>query len=198
MLLNIDNTVMILKNFISDKIIIFIIMIFIIILSTLLVNIKGNKKKKNYIYEIKQNDTLLLNQKEISNKEEIQKIAYNLLSNIKVKKMNYDLKAIKSITTDDVYNLYERQINTLKVKKQKNIVQNIKYINSYITKIDSTNNVINLRLIIECYDYVMDSSNNIIKGKYNKKMMQTYEIEILNKNENYLIKKLELLYEREI
>lgn len=198
MLLNIDNTVMILKNFISDKIIIFIIMIFIIILSTLLVNIKGNKKKKNYIYERKQNDTLLLNQKEISNKEEIQKIAYNLLSNIKVKKMNYDLKAIKSITTDDVYDLYERQINTLKVKNQKNIVQNIKYINSYITKIDSTNNVINLRLIIECYDYVMDSSNNIIKGKYNKKMIQTYEIEILNKNENYLIKKLELLYEREI
>lgn len=198
MLLNIDNTVMILKNFISDKIIIFIIMIFIIILSTLLVNIKGNKKKKNYIYERKQNDTLLLNQKEISNKEEIQEIAYNLLSNIKVKKMNYDLKAIKSITTDDVYDLYERQINTLKVQNQKNIVQNIKYINSYITKIDSTNNVINLRLIIECYDYVMDSSNNIIKGKYNKKMIQTYEIEILNKNENYLIKKLELLYEREI
>lgn len=197
MKLNISNMLNIIQNFISDNKIIIIIMVAIIILSSLLVNIKSKKTETKKKLDINHNDPLLSNNN-ISNKEELQIIAFNLIKELKVAKMNFDIEKIKSITTNDIFHLYETQIKTLKNKQQKNIVGQIEYIKSYITNTINNNETVNLRIVIECFDYIVDKKNKIIKGKYNRKILQTYEIEIIKQKSNYLIHKLELLYEREI
>ena len=161
------------------------------------------KKKKEVKNEKEHNDPVLINQENIESKEIIQKLAFDKLVEIKNAKMNYDLDKIKSITNDQLFDLYSRQINTLKENKQKNIVQKIEYIKSYITNINTNSNIqtINLRITIKCFDYTVDKHNNVIKGYYNKKMLQTYEIEIkrdINLEDNCTVEKLELLYERNI
>lgn len=194
---NIETKLLIIKNIISDNYIILIVMVLVIIISTFITKINTKKKKKNYIINNKKNDPLLENNdfNNIEEKKEIQEKAFDKLKELKIAKMNLDLNTIKNITTNNVYDLYERQINTLIEKNQKNIVQNIKYINSYITNLNSNENekIINLRIIIECYDYIVYKTK-IIKGNINKKVLQTYEVEILNNK----INKLQLLYEREI
>lgn len=197
MKLNISDMLNIIQNFISDNKIIIIIMVAIIILSSLLVNIKSKKTETKKKLDINHNDPLLSNNN-ISNKEELQIIAFNLIKELKVAKMNFDIEKIKSITTNDIFHLYETQIKTLKNKQQKNIVEQIEYIKSYITNTINNNETVNLRIVIECFDYIVDKKNRIIKGKYNRKILQTYEIEIIKQKSNYLIHKLELLYEREI
>ena len=193
MFLSIENILLKIKNFINDNYIIILLMILIIILFTLIANINTKKKNRNYHFDKKKNDPLLINQNNIENKDEIEKKVFNLLYNLKIYKMNLDIDKIKNIVNDNIYNLYKEQIKTLSKKNQKNIIQDIKYINSYITNISQNNNLINLRMIIECYDYII-CNNKVIKGSNNKKVLQTYEIEILNEK----INKLELLYEREI
>lgn len=195
MKLSINDILIIIQNFISDNIIIIIVAILLIIVSTIIVNIKIKNRKTKKTIDIKYNDPVLSNNN-IPNKEEIQLNAFNLIKDLKIAKMNLDLEKIRRITTDNVYELYKTQIETLKNKQQKNIVGQIKYVKSYIT--NTNNEIVNLRLIIECLDYIVDKKNNTIKGKYNRKMLQTYEIEIVNNNSNYIIQKLDLLYEREI
>lgn len=202
MILNIEDKILIIKNFIHDNYIILITLILLIIISTIVGTVRAKKNKKNYNIDHKKNDPLLKNNdyKNINDREQIQQLAFEKLKELKIAKMNSDLNTIRKITTDNIYDLYNRQINTLKEKKQKNIVQNIKYINSHITNINNNSNekTINLRVIIECYDFVNDNYNNTISGKYNKKMLQTYELELKIKNNNALIDKIQLLYEREI
>lgn len=202
MILNIEDKILITNNFIHDNYIILITLILLIIISTIVGTVRAKKNKKNYNIDHKKNDPLLKNNdyKNIDGREQIQQLAFEKLKELKIAKMNSDLNTIRKITTDNIYDLYNRQINTLKEKKQKNIVQNIKYINSYITNINNNSNekTINLRVIIECYDFVNDNYNNTISGKYNKKMLQTYELELKIKNNNTLIDKIQLLYEREI
>ena len=193
MFLSIENILLKIKNFINDNYIIILLMILIIILFTLIANINTKKKSRNYHFDKKKNDPLLINQNNIENKDEIEKKVFNLLYNLKIYKMNLDIDKIKNIVNNNIYDLYKAQIKTLSEKNQKNIIQDIKYINSYITNISQNNNLINLRMIIECYDYII-CNNKVIKGSNNKKVLQTYEIEILNEK----INKLELLYEREI
>lgn len=200
-ILELRSIFMVVKNFFADNLFIIIIIVAVSILSTLLVSFKPKKQKKQE-FEKPCHDPLLINQDEISDKEEIQKLAFNILKEIKIAKMNYDLDTIKNITTENIFNLYKQQINTLKQKNYKNIVQNIKYLKSYITNINTNGNtqVINLRIIIECYDFVVESNNTPISGKYNQKVIQTYEIEIKKDKETQkcLIQKLDLLYERYI
>lgn len=193
MFLSIENILLKIKNFINDNYMIILLMILIIILFTLIANINTKKKNRNYHFDKKKNDPLLINQNNIENKDEIEKKVFNLLYNLKIYKMNLDIDKIKNIVNDNIYDLYKAQIKTLSEKNQKNIIQDIKYINSYITNISQNNNLINLRMIIECYDYII-CNTKVIKGSNNKKVLQTYEIEILNEK----INKLKLLYEREI
>lgn len=193
--LNIENTLFKLKNIILDNYILIIGMILILIITTIISRTRAKKKKIQIINDNKKNDELLISQ-DIENKEQIQNLVFYKLKELKIAKMNYDFETIKKITTNEIYDLYNRQIKTLEENKQKNIVQDIKYLQSYITNIND--NIINLRMVIECYDFVIDNNNRTIKGKYNKKVMQTYEIEIINSNDNCIIQKIQLLYDREI
>lgn len=197
MKLSINDILTIIQNFITDNIIIILIAISLIIVTTIITKIKIKNRKPIKKIEISHNDPLL-EKKVLNDKEEIQIKAFNLIKEIKIAKMNLDIDKIKNIATNNVYNLYEAQIETLKNKQQKNIVSQIKYIKSYITNTANNNQTINLRVVIECFDYIINNKNNIVKGKYNRKVLQTYEIEMINNDSNYVINKLELLYEREI
>lgn len=197
MKLSINDVLTIIQNFITDNIIIILIAISLIIVTTIITKIKIKNRKPIKKIEINHNDPLL-EKKALNDKEGIQIKAFNLIKEIKIAKMNLDIDKIKNIATNNVYNLYEAQIETLKNKQQKNIVSQIKYIKSYITNTANNEQTINLRVVIECFDYAIDNKNNVVKGKYNRKVLQTYEIEIINNDSNYVINKLELLYEREI
>ncbi len=200
-LLDKNDNMMLIQNFWDSKKYIIIIMFAFIILSILVVSLKPKKKKeKNFVKP--HNDSVLINQNNIDSKEIIQKIAFDKLIELKKAKMNYDLNTIKKITTNNIYDLYNVQINTLKTKKQKNIIQNTKYINSYITNLTTNGNiqVINLRIIIENYDFIVDNHNKTVSGLYNQKVMQTYELELKRdiNSDNCIIQKIQLLYERAI
>lgn len=104
--------------------------------------------------------------------------------------MNFDLDSIRNLVSDEIYNMYSMQLNTLKVKSQKNIMSDITYINNYITDINIDNNTQTIETILKvsCFDYLVDDKNNVVRGNKNIKMHYTYKLTFTRKVEKQNLK----------
>jgi hypothetical protein len=83
-----------------------------------------NKKK------IKQNSEMLLNkllEKEQTTKEEFYKKLFNIYKDVQISWMNFDYDKMKNLVSDEMFNMYHSQLQTLELSNQKNIMKKIKY-----------------------------------------------------------------------
>lgn len=92
--------------------------------------------------------------------------------------MNFDYKLLKKKLTDEIYNQYEMQLDTLKVKNQKNIMEDFSYFDSMITDIiqDKKKVTITMELVTSFYDYLVDNDNKVIRGNKTRKNTMHYEL----------------------
>ncbi len=156
----------------------FIIQILMIMIIPLLI-IK--KAKGNNLANIN-NLPIVLNSEEIHNIlpdfniEEFNKIVFNNYKAIQEAWMNFDLDKIKNLVSDEIYNMYSMQLDTLKIKGQKNMMENIKYIDNYISNISTDNGITTIQTILRvtCNDYVIDSNNKVVRGNKNRTLAYTY------------------------
>ena len=90
--------------------------------------------------------------------------------------MNFNLDTIKNLVSDEIYNMYSMQLDTLKVKGQQSIMSDIKYIDSYISKVSIENNIETIESILKVtrYDYIVNKKNKVIRGNKYKKMTYIY------------------------
>lgn len=51
--------------------------------------------------------------------------AYHIYRQLQVAWMNFDYDKIKELVSDEMYNMYVNQLETLKVKNQKNMMEEI-------------------------------------------------------------------------
>lgn len=93
--------------------------------------------------------------------------------------MDNDIERVRSILSDEMFNTYKMQLETLKVKNQKNMMEDITLINVYITNINKNNDkeVIDVIMIVTCRDYLIDiSTSKVLRGNKNK--VWTYEYKL--------------------
>ena len=96
---------------------------------------------------------------------------------------NFDIDTIRNLVSDEIYNMYSMQLDTLKVKSQKNIMSDITYVNNYITNIivDNDTETIETILKVSCFDYLVDDKNNVVRGNKNIKLHYTYKLTFTRK-----------------
>ena len=93
---------------------------------------------------------------------------------------NYDMLSNK--TTNELYNQYQMQLETLKVKGQKNVMKDFIYTDGMITNISKINNqtVVTVELITRFYDYIInENSKVIIRGTDSKKISMHYQMKFI-------------------
>lgn len=103
--------------------------------------------------------------------------AFTIYKDIQTAWMNFDTETIRKLTTDEIYNMYSSQLETLKLKKQKNIMKDITLLDSKIIDIKKEDNVIttSVYLKVKCYDYVIkEATNEVIRGKDKQKIVIEY------------------------
>lgn len=113
------------------------------------------------------------------NIEELKKYTFELYKNVQEAWMNFDYNKLREYLSDELYNNYKMQLETLKIKNGKNIMEDITYINSSITDIKKTDNLesVVVMLSIRMKDYVIDvNSNKVIRGDKYKVTSITYLI----------------------
>lgn len=140
-------------------------------------NLKYDKKlnTKNIIYSKNE----LQNNYPNLNLKKLNESFFNNYKQIQIAWMNYNLDTIKYLLSDELYNMYVMQLETLKVKNEKNIMKNIKYIDSYIINYTTTNNTETIEqiMVVKCYDYIIrKDTNKVVKGNKNRKKLYKYKL----------------------
>lgn len=121
------------------------------------------------------------------NSAEFKMKAFDIYRELQTAWMNFDTDTIRKLTTDEIYNMYSSQLETLKLKGQKNIMTNITLEEVKIIDIKKENNVItvNTYMRVKCYDYVIkEGTNDVVRGKSNQKIIIEYVLSFVKSSVN--------------
>lgn len=113
--------------------------------------------------------------------------AFDIYKDIQTAWMNFDTDTIRKLTTDEIYNMYSSQLETLKLKKQKNIMKDITLEDVKIIDIKKQNNIITLSvyLKVKCYDYVIkETTGETVRGRDNQKVNIEYVLSFVKSSVN--------------
>lgn len=164
-------------------------LLFILFIVYIILKIKARKKRRtktlaprlelNHNKEISEDEfNNYLKDKETKTIEDFLDKRYVDLIKIQEAWMDFDYDTLRSKTTDELYNQYSMQLDTLKIKGQKNIMQEFVYNDAMITKVTRENNniTVTIELITNFYDYIVNANNETIRGHKNDKVRMHYEL----------------------
>lgn len=155
------------------------ILAIIVLIVVALILYLNNKKGKEIIEKALNSKLELLDIYKYDKDKQLEIEAFNIYKQIQYAWMNFDEEMIRKCTTDEMYNMYLMQMDTLKVKNQKNLMYDIKYLDSKIKSSEVVNGqeTIVIKMQICCYDFIIDTkTNKIVRGSSTKLNNYTYEL----------------------
>ena len=141
--------------------------------------ISKRKTEKKQIIKSKDMDLDLISKIDPNlNLYEFKNEAFNIYKDVQEAWMNLDDGKIRTLTTDELYNMYSMQLDTLRVKNEKNIMKEINLVTASLTNLKIENNIETATVImtVNCYDYIVDSQNKVVRGNDKNKIEITYEL----------------------
>ena len=97
--------------------------------------------------------------------------------------MNFDYDALKNLCSDELFNTYKAQLETLKLKKAKNIMTAFDMVEIKITNatIENDNIILTAYLCINFYDYVINTdTKQTIRGTKDTRVHNNYILTFVN------------------
>ena len=114
--------------------------------------------------------------------DEMKDIVFDLYKDIQYAWTNFDYDKLKLLLTDEIFNMYNSQLNTLEIKNQVNIMSQIEKEDVKIVSAKEENGVITIEayLKVNTYDYVINkNTNEVLRGTHKYKMQYEYLITIV-------------------
>lgn len=104
--------------------------------------------------------------------------AYQIYYEVQMAWMNFDYEKLKTLVTDELYNSYYNQLQTLELKGQKNVMRDFYVIRSKLLsqKQEEGKTTTVVGLDVSFYDYIIDSNKKVIRGKDTKKVTMFYHL----------------------
>ena len=121
---------------------------------------------------------------DLNERDLIEKLV-NIFIDIQEAWMLFDDESLKKLCSDELYNSYKSDLAVLKMKNEQNIMNDFKLEACNIKGIREDNGlvVIDLFLHLTFRDYVVDGNGKVIKGDYNKRVHNQYNLGyIISKN----------------
>lgn len=139
---------------------------------------KHNKPQKQPIKKLTDQEREIFNQI-TNNTQELSFLndRYNDYVQIQEAWMNFDYDKLRTKLTDELYNQYEMQLETMKVKNQKNVMTGFEFKEGKITGVYQENkeDKIEIYLYVKVFDYI-EENNKVVRGTNKKKMGLHYQI----------------------
>lgn len=99
--------------------------------------------------------------------------------------MEFKYDMLSNKTTNELYNQYQMQLETLKTKGQKNVMKDFLYVDGMITSVSKVNNqtTVTVEIVTKFYDYIINEKNQvIIRGNDSKKVSMHYRMIFIKNN----------------
>lgn len=172
----------------SDKDVFFgMIILFIIVMILSIYFIRKNYRKNQKRKSLEHGS---LNQEHVKMEEKVKKVIPNFnleefkntvfkkYKEIQIARMDFDYDTLRKNCTDSLYHMYRSQLEILKLKRQKNIMNHFRQITFRVVGIEQDHQEVSLkvRTTIWCYDYIVDEEEHVVKGSKNKKSIYNYEM----------------------
>lgn len=102
---------------------------------------------------------------------------FNDFVNIQNSWMNFNYNELRASLTDELYNQYEMQLDTLKAKGEKNVMTNYIHVDSMITGINSENGkiTVTMEMIATFIDYI-EHNGLVVRGNVTTPIKMHYEL----------------------
>ncbi len=100
---------------------------------------------------------------------------YRIYLDIQKAWMNFDYEMLRKLLTDELYNTYYNQLQTLSLKNQKNVMNDFKLQKIKISNVTLENGIENIRVIltVSFFDYI-EENGTLVRGNKNRKVKMTY------------------------
>lgn len=159
--------------------------IFFIILFVILVIVNACKKSttttSNTVSTV--NDQAVVNRiKEyIPNFDRAQFLSdgFNIYKDVQNAWMNFKLDDVKDKITDEMFNMYQSELDALEIKGEQNIMKDFTLKSNYLKDVVKQNDNITITTcyVIDFYDYIVEqSTGKVLRGSSTTKMRVTYEM----------------------
>lgn len=158
-----------------------------VLIIILAVYLSSNKKKKEIINNALNSKLELIDINKFPEEKRLEIQAFNIYKELQFAWMNFDEERIRRLTTDEMYNMYLMQMDTLKVKNQKNLMYDIKYLGSRVVNRHEENGVetITINMQVSCYDFIIDTTTNkVVRGIATKLNNYSYELTFVKTTNN--------------
>lgn len=163
-----------------------VVLVIIIVAIIMIEKDSGSKKKSNVTNgNITPN---VLGDEELKkypnlNKDKLLADAFEIYKGIQTAWSNFDYDALRKLTTDEMYNMYKMQLDTLSIKNEKNIMKDFNMSFIGITDVAELNGVltVKVRLNVSQKDYVVNSATNeVTRGNANTVFNVAYDLTFVN------------------
>ena len=123
---------------------------------------KFNTNPEDYFKHDSKFDTL--------NTEELQQKLFGIYKDIQLAWANNDISPVRNILSDELFNTYQMQIDSMIQTNQRNVMADIKFIKMVVGNDLITNNFEEIKVIMQvtCHDYIVENKNGkekVIRGK---------------------------------
>lgn len=163
---------------------------FVIIIVCIIIGIKNSKANRlRFMLPQRLSDDQIHQVDPSLNIEEFKAKVYMIYLDIQYAWMNFNYDRLRELTTDELYNMYSMQLDTLSIKGEKNVMKDFIVTDSYISNIYIQNNIETVEFILKVafYDYVVNSNNVIVRGTDEQKLELTYKltlVKVVGPNDN--------------
>lgn len=96
----------------------------------------------------------------------LKKQAFDIYKNVQEAWMNFDNDSLRGYVTDEMFNMYQSQLNVLRAKKQKNMMKDIVCNKVSVNSVSVSNGMetVVVYLNVSQYDYVVDKDEKVVRG----------------------------------
>lgn len=110
-----------------------------------------------------------------SNKE-VLGLGYQIYLDVQTSWMNFDYDTLRTLVTDELFNMYQTQLAPMEVKEQQNIMSDFKLQEIVLVSSSIENNIITTEILltVSFFDYIVNKNKKVIRGNKNRKVVMTY------------------------
>ncbi len=105
--------------------------------------------------------------------------AYKIYEDVQIAWMNDTLEDVKTVISNELYNQYDNQLQTLRVKNEQNVMSDIKFVDGYILSLKNTKDALYIKIImaVTCKDYIINkNSGKVLRGSSNNTRSYRYQL----------------------